>query len=88
MIGDKYVIEIAEEFTDSNNNKLYRIKGFNSLVFDKNGLYKLTKYKDYEEALDKACEQLSKFQKVIYIEQGIDEEFANSSKEWKERLLK
>lgn len=48
--GDKFVVEIAENFHgnynigNSENNKLYRMKGFNSLVFDKNGLDKLEKY--------------------------------------------
>lgn len=36
-VGDKFIIEIAEELRDN----LYRIKGFNSLVFDDNGLKKL-----------------------------------------------
>lgn len=44
-VGDKFVIEIDKVFTESNNgNKLYRIKGFNSLVFDENGISKLKKY--------------------------------------------
>lgn len=48
--GDKFVVEIAENFHgnynigNSENNKLYRMKGFNSLVFDENGLDKLEKY--------------------------------------------
>lgn len=42
-VGDKFEIEIDSEFVDENDNKLYRIKGFNSLVFDNNGLNKLKK---------------------------------------------
>ena len=50
-VGDKFIIEIAEvyenvlsgidAFEDATSEPLYRIKGFNSLVFDKNGLDKL-----------------------------------------------
>lgn len=41
--GDRYVIEIGEVI----NNNLYRIKGFNTLVFDQNGLDKLERF-NYE----------------------------------------
>lgn len=48
-VGDKFVIEIAETIAGYKNNTeepgaltvLHRIKGFNSLVFDKNGLDRL-----------------------------------------------
>ena len=50
-MGKKYVIEIAEEFTGDKSEKLYRVKGFNSLVFDQNGLDKL---KPLEKCID-AC---------------------------------
>lgn len=46
--GDKFEIEIDSDFVDWNGNKLYRIKGFNSLVFDENGLNKLQKAKLYD----------------------------------------
>ena len=39
-VGDKFIIEIGEVFTEN----LYRVKGFNSLVFDDNVLNKLEKY--------------------------------------------
>lgn len=53
-VGDKFVIEIGEVLAGYKNNPetvndggittvLHRIKGFNSLVFDKNGLDKLQK---------------------------------------------
>lgn len=53
-VGDKFIIEIEEEFhgNDIPNvpiydcNRLYKIKGFNSLVFDENGLGKLEKYEE------------------------------------------
>ena len=49
-VGDKFTIEIDKVFTESNNgNKLYRIKGFNSLVFDEIGISKLTESTKTEE---------------------------------------
>lgn len=54
-IGDKFVLEIEEIYdTDIHNGikspaKLYRMKGFNSLVFDENGLHKLQTYKTKNE---------------------------------------
>ena len=52
----KYTIEIDTDkvFTDGQNNKLYRAKGFNSLVFDKNGLDKL---EPVEKAWDSELEK-------------------------------
>lgn len=67
-VGDKFIIEIAEVYENVLNDidvfdaatsePLYRIKGFNSLVFDKNGLDKLEKSKNslpipYSEAFKK-----------------------------------
>lgn len=41
-VGNKFIIEIEEAVNVSaNQNTLYKIKGFNSLVFDNNGLNKL-----------------------------------------------
>lgn len=55
-VGDKFIIEIGEEYyykepteTIEQINSpgiLYRIKDFNSLVFDENGLDRLEKYED------------------------------------------
>ena len=49
-VGDKFVIEIGEVYSsglpfanDDEPSILYRIKGFNSLLFDENGLDKLKK---------------------------------------------
>lgn len=79
-VGDKFIIEIGEEYeseflkTNIEADKeqkespvnLYRIRGFNSLVFDENGLKELTKYdetvvsdvkaKEYEKGLSDAWE--------------------------------
>ena len=41
-IGDRYVIEIDSKMTNKNGT-LYGIKGFKSLVFDEEGLSRLTK---------------------------------------------
>lgn len=56
-VGDKFIIEIAEVYENvlssvdvfeaATSEPLYKIKGFNSLVFDKNGLDRL------EEVVDK-----------------------------------
>lgn len=42
-VGEKYVVEIDEIIEGRDGTKLAKIKGFNSLVFDKNGLDKLEK---------------------------------------------
>lgn len=45
--GTKFIIEIGEVFKGAESGKTrYRIKGFDSLVFDDNGLKRLTKAKD------------------------------------------
>lgn len=41
--GDKFEIEIAEVLTDGGGNRLYKIKGFNALIFDDYGLDQLKK---------------------------------------------
>lgn len=44
-MGDKYIIELEEKpFHKDNGDFLYRVKGFNSLVFDMNGIQKLAPY--------------------------------------------
>lgn len=40
-VGDKFVIEIGEIIPDKNGKLLYKIKGFNALVFDDVGIDKL-----------------------------------------------
>ena len=42
--GSKYVITVDKVFKDEHGNKLYRIRGFNSLVFDSRGITKLSPY--------------------------------------------
>lgn len=55
-VGDKFVLEVAEILEGMSQSKLYRMKGFNALVFDEIGIEKLTKLQDvwptnYEPAL-------------------------------------
>lgn len=62
-VGDKFIIEIGEVFCNApypaDADMLYRVKGFNSLVFDKHGLNKLepvekknNKYQIGDEIID------------------------------------
>lgn len=45
--GDKFIIEIEEVYkSDLTSPDLYRVKGFNSLVFDNHGLNMLQKVED------------------------------------------
>lgn len=65
-VGDKFIVEISEVFTSKGKymdygceeneyeENLYRVKGFNSLVFDDHGLNRLEKYepgKNMEEEI-------------------------------------
>ena len=46
-MGKKYVIELCEKpMKNENGNDIWRVKGFNTLVFDQNGLDKLEEYKE------------------------------------------
>ena len=47
-MASKFVIEIEEQFTGQDGNKLYRVKGFNSLVFDEEGLKRLETVADVD----------------------------------------
>ena len=51
--GDKFIIEVEEVYVSAHDNdkqpqRLYRIKGFNSLVFDESGLDKLENLEHYK----------------------------------------
>ena len=50
-MSKKYIIEFEDEPFVSNGEKLYRAKGFNSLVFDKYGLEKLTPLREDEDKI-------------------------------------
>ena len=62
--GDKFVIEIQEILRNltADSEYVYRIKGFNSLVFDDAGLDKLKRYKTYDEAYNDG----KKFAESVY----------------------
>ena len=48
-MGKKYIIELCEKpMKNENGNDIWRVKGFNALVFDQNGLDKLEEYKEPE----------------------------------------
>ena len=70
MVGNKYIIEIEEAYapiqrigTQRDLPLLYRVKGFNSLVFDEEGLNKLEKYdpdKEYDRGYEQGCADTEK----------------------------
>ena len=81
-VGDKFIIEIAEVYENvlsgidvfeaTTSEPLYKIKGFNSLVFDKNGLDKLEKSKNslpipYSEAYKKRMNEAWEIAKKILL---------------------
>ena len=59
-MGKKYIIELEDKpFRNGNGDFLYRVKGFNSLVFDMTGVGKLTPYTepDLEQVRKEAYEE-------------------------------
>ena len=54
MADMKYIIEIEDIYVNNSNNSpdapkhLYRVKGFNSLVFDEDALSKLESLQEYK----------------------------------------
>ena len=61
VMTNKYIIEVEETYVSADSyeetskvrpEKLYRIKGFNSLVFDESGWNKLTEYHEDEPVED------------------------------------
>lgn len=62
-MGKKYIIELENKpFCKENGDFLYRVKGFNSLVFDMTGISKLTPYTepDTNEAYQRGVEDGAK----------------------------
>lgn len=54
----KYVIELEKSLLSTNGNLLFKVKGFNTLVFDENGLSKLEKLEDViKEECDRARQE-------------------------------
>ena len=53
-VGDKFIIEIDNVF-EQDGEKLFRAKGFKSLVFDEYGLKMLRRFQDeYKVSIDSA----------------------------------
>ena len=53
-MGKKYIIELCDKpMKNENGNDIWRVKGFNTLVFDQNGLDKLEEYKEPEKETHK-----------------------------------
>ena len=50
-VGDKFVVEIEKVF-EQDGEKLYRAKGFKSLVFDQKGLDKLKRFQNEDEEIN------------------------------------
>lgn len=66
-MGKKYIIELEDKpFYKGNGDFLYRVKGFNSLVFDMTGIGKLIPYTepDLEQVRKEAYEQGRKDGKI------------------------
>ena len=65
-IGDKFIIKIGDILhSPATNNKLYKIEGFNSLVFDESGLDRLQKMivekeikNEYDKELERFCDSM------------------------------
>ena len=67
----KYIIEIEDEPFERGSTKLYRTSGFNSLVFDAEGLRRLKPYDESEAEMrgaEKAWELAKKI--FLYIDNG------------------
>ena len=77
MIGDKYLLEVESIYTDVNNpnKRLYKMKGFNSLVFDENGIEKLEEYY-------KTREEYTRIYEIGYRSALADIQKDISSKRW------
>lgn len=48
-VGDKFVIEVEKAYQDDKGHLLYKMKGFNTLVFDEIGISKLKENPKTEE---------------------------------------
>lgn len=76
-MGKKYVIELEDEPI---TNGLWKVKGFNSLVFDQNGLDKLTPFNDVISVGDVVREGIVKYT-VFYTDLNVVEGF-DSDMDW------
>lgn len=58
-VGDKFIIEIDKVF-EQDGEKLYRAKGFKSLVFDENGIKKLIPFEEFTKVEMEAARNAGK----------------------------
>ena len=77
-VGDKFVLEVEAVFRDQSdpNTKLYKMKEFNSLVFDDNGIEKLEKY-------NRSREEYQRIVQIGYANALKDIEKDIASKRWR-----
>lgn len=54
-VGDKFIIEIDHVYWNPHLGNRYFAKGFNSLVFDDNGISKLKPYKEPSKEAPHTC---------------------------------
>ena len=75
-VGDKFIVEVAEIFEEAEEDlfpdELYRIRGFNSLVFDDDGLDELQKYTEtqipYSEAYNQGLQDAWELVRKLYLD--------------------
>lgn len=80
-VGDKFIIEIDKIYANTTNHgceKVYRIKGFNSLVFDEYGLDKLEKYDCNKEFTSGKSDGMEMCEK--YYQQGLNDAWEAAKK--------
>ena len=80
-VGDKFVIEIGEVYCGTiSGEERYRIKGFNTLFFDNNGVFRLTplaeelkedEFKEYCRGWGEAMERAEKMVNNVLRDKGI-----------------
>lgn len=57
QVGEKYYLEISDIIKDSKGKKYAKMKGFNTLMFDEEGINKLKLVKDNTEDLVRAAQE-------------------------------
>lgn len=70
--GDKFVIEIDDIVTGCDSKVLYRIKGFNSLVFDDYGLEQIGKLVDGVDSFSRSLGRREGYKEGF--EDGVEKE--------------
>ena len=70
--GDRFIIEIGD-ILSGEDGKLYKVKGFNSLVFDDNGIKKLSEYSEVREFSERICvgDRVHFFAGSVFTHEGV-----------------